>query len=64
VNFSGERDGKPWMMALPGGPQALQFRQYRRLEGMVDLPPEAVVKNVSARVLEGTVSRAVQSVSL
>ena len=51
-------------MPLPGGAQPLQFRQYRRLEGMVDLPPQVVVKNVSARVVEGTVSRAVQNVSL
>ena len=64
LSFSGTLDGKPWLMPLPGGPQALQFRQYRRLEGMVDLPPQAVVKNVSARVLEGSVSRAVQNVSL
>lgn len=64
LNVSGTLDGKPWMMPLPGGPQALQFRQYRRLEGMLDLPADAVVKNVSARVLEGTVSRAVQNVSL
>ena len=64
LNVSGTLDGKPWMMSLPGGPQALQFRQYRRLEGMVDLPPQAVVKNVSARVVEGSVSRAQQNVSL
>ena len=50
---SGTQDGKPWMMQLPGGAQPLQFRQYRRLEGMVDLPPQVVVKNVSARVVEG-----------
>lgn len=64
LSFSGTLDGKPWMMPLPGGAQPLQFRQYRRIEGMVDLPPHAVVKNVSARVLEGSVSRAVQNVSL
>jgi hypothetical protein len=64
LSLSGTLDGKPWMMPLPGGPQPLQFRQYRRVEGMVDLPPDAVVKNVSARVTEGTVSRAVQNVSL
>jgi hypothetical protein len=64
VSFSGTLEGKPWLMQLPGGPQALQFRQYRRLEGMVDLPAQAVVKNVSARVVEGSVSRAVQTVSL
>lgn len=64
LSFSGTLDGQPWMMPLPGGAQPLQFRQYRRIEGMVDLPPHAVVKNVSARVLEGSVSRAVQNVSL
>ena len=64
LSFSGTLDGKPWMMPLPGGAQPLHFRQYRRVEGMVDLPPQAVVKNVSARVVEGSVSRAVQNVSL
>ena len=62
--ISGTLDGKPWMMPLPDGPMPLQFRQYRRVEGLVDLPPEAVVKNVSVKVVEGTVSRAVQNVSL
>jgi hypothetical protein len=64
LSFSGTLDGKPWTMPLPGGSQPLQFKQYRRVEGMVDLPPEAVVKNVSARIVEGAVSRAVQNVSL
>jgi hypothetical protein len=64
VSFSGTLEGKPWTMQLPGGAQPLQFRQYRRVEGMVDLPPDAIVKNVSARIVEGAVSRAVQNVSL
>jgi hypothetical protein len=64
MSLSGTLDGKPWMMDLPGGAQALQFRQYRRIEGLVDLPPQAVVKNVSARVVEGTATRAVQSIKL
>lgn len=64
VSMSGTLGGKPWMADLPGGPQALQFRQYRRVEGLVDLPADAVVKNVSARVVEGTATRAVQSIKL
>jgi hypothetical protein len=64
LNVSGTIEGKPWMMPLPGGPLPLQFRQYRRMEGMIDLPADAVVKNVSAKVVEGAVSRAVQNVSL
>jgi hypothetical protein len=62
VKLAGTLEGKPWMMDVPCGP--LQFRQYRRVEGMVDLPPQAVVKNVSAKVVEGTVTRAVQSIEL
>lgn len=64
LGVSGTVDGKPWMMQLPGGAQPLQFRQYRRVEGVIDLPPQAVVKNVSAKVVEGTVTRAVQSIKL
>jgi hypothetical protein len=64
MTMSGTLDGKPWMMNLHGGPQPLQFRQYRRAEGMVDLPAQAVVKNVSAKVVEGTATRAVQSIKL
>jgi hypothetical protein len=64
MSFGGSLNGKPWMMQLPGGAQSLQFRQYRRIEGMVDLPALAVVKNVSAKVVEGTATRAVQSIKL
>jgi hypothetical protein len=64
VSMSGTLAGKPWTMQVPGGPQPLQLRQYRRAEGMVDLPDQAVVKNVSARVVEGTATRAVQSIKL
>jgi hypothetical protein len=65
MSIAGSLDGKPWMMDLPGGgAQPLQFRQYRRIEGMIDLPPLAVVKNVSAKVVEGTATRAVQSIKL
>ena len=64
VSMGGTLDGKPWIMELPGGAQALSFRQYRRIEGMVDLPPTAVVKNVSAKVMEGAATRAVQSIKL
>lgn len=64
VKLAGTLNGKPWMMDLPGGPQQLAFRQYRRVEGMVDLPAQAVVKNVSAKVVEGAVTRAVQNIQL
>lgn len=64
LNISGTAEGKPWMIQLPEGAMPLQFRQYRRVEGIVDLPAQAVVKNVSARVLEGSATRAMQTISL
>lgn len=56
--------GKPWSMTLPGGAQVLQFKQYRRVEGLLDLPPQAVVKTVTAKVIEGTTVRSVQTFKL
>ena len=64
MTMTGTMDGKPWSMEVPGGTQSLHFRQYRRLEGMVDLPQQAVVQNVSAKVVEGSATRAVQSIKL
>jgi hypothetical protein len=51
-------------MGLLGGGQVLQFRQYRRIEGVLDLPPQTVLKNVSAKVVDGTTTRAVQTMKL
>lgn len=62
--LTGVRDGKPWSQTVAGDGQALQLRQYRRMEGVVDLPARAVVKTVTARVLEGSVQQAAQTVEL
>lgn len=64
LTFNGTLAGKPWTMGLPGGAQPLQFRQYRRIEGVLDLPPLAVVKTVTAKVIEGTAVRSVHTVKL
>lgn len=64
LTFSGLQNGKPWTMSLPGGAQPLQLTQYRRAEGLLALPPQVVVKAVSAKVLEGGVTKAVQSIKL
>lgn len=64
VTFAGLQNGKPWSMALPGGALALQMRQYRRMEGVIELPVQAVVKTVSAKVVEGSATRALQTVKL
>ncbi len=64
MTINGTLAGKPWMVNLPGGAQALQFKQYRRIEGVLDLPPQAVVQTITAKVLEGTVTRSVQTFKL
>jgi hypothetical protein len=65
VTLSGTLDAKPWVFARPGGAQPLQLKQYARVEGVIDHPPQAVVKAVSVRVMDlnGTV-RATLTVKL
>ncbi len=64
LSFSGVSGGKEWVATLPGGPQTLQFKQYRRIEGVLALPPQTVVKSVTAKVMEGNTLRAVQTLRL
>lgn len=64
LTFSGLQNGKPWSMSLPGGATALQVTQYKRAEGLVELPPQVIVKAVSAKVLDGNTSKAVLSIKL
>lgn len=60
--LSGTQAGKPWSLPLAGGAQAVQVRQYRRLEGVLDLPPQVVVKTLSAKLTEGVATRALQTI--
>lgn len=63
--LTGQLEGKAWSQALPGGPQVLQMRQVTRLEGLIDHPPEAVIKAMQVRVMDAKgVTRATQTVSL
>ena len=64
VTINGLVAGKPWTATLPGGAQILQFKQYRRVEGVLDLPYQAVVKTVTAKVVEGTATRSAQTFKL
>ncbi len=64
LTLSGNNNGKPWVSALPDGSLAIKIRQYGRLEGEFVLPPEIVLNGVSAKVMQGSVVKAVQSIKL
>ncbi len=64
LSFTGMLNGKAWTAALPGGAQAFKLKQYGRIEGVFELPPQAVIKGVTAKVLDGSVTKAVQSIKL
>lgn len=64
LTLAGTRDGVAWTESRPAHAQALEVRQYRRVAGVVGLPPNAVVKTITARVLQGTAVRSVQTITL
>ena len=64
LSFTGVLNGKPWVAALPGGAQVLKLKQYGRLDGIFEVPPHVVIKGMTARVLDGSVAKAVQTIKL
>ena len=64
LTINGSLAGKPWVFNLPGGAQVLQVKQYRRIEGLLELPPLAVVKTVTAKIVDGAATRSVQTFKL
>lgn len=64
VTFTGTLDGKPWTMAQAPAQQPVLIRSYLRQEGVVDVPPAAVVKTVTAKILQGGAVKSVQTLKL
>lgn len=64
LTVEGFKSGKVWSMTLPAGAQPLLFRQYSRLEGVLELPADTQVKTVTAKLTEGNVVRSVQKFAL
>lgn len=56
--LAGLKDGQAWASDPPVVNQNLQFRQYRRVQGIAQVPPGVVVKTTTARLLEGSSVRA------
>lgn len=54
ITLGGTLDGIPWTYSPPDALRPLQMKQYLRVEGMIDHPPDAVVKTVQVRVLDAS----------
>jgi hypothetical protein len=54
VFVSGTRDAAPWSSSGPMVRQSVQFRQYRRLEGLLQPPAGVVIRQIQVRVLDET----------
>jgi hypothetical protein len=65
LQLAGTLDGRPWTYTLPEGGRRLQFRQYGRVEGLLDHPAEAVVESIQVKVMDDSGGvRAKQTVKL
>ena len=64
ISLTGTLEGKPWTSAGAGRSQPVVIKSYLRREGLIDLPPMTVVKTVTARILQGSVVKSVQTVKL
>lgn len=52
LTLSGQRDGKPGAQPAAVFKQAVQFRQYRRIDGALVTPPGVQPRQVQVRVLD------------
>jgi type II secretory pathway pseudopilin PulG len=65
LTLIGTLNGQPWISGSTGANQALQVKQYARVEGMLDCPPSAVVKSVQVKVTDAAGAvRALQTLKL
>ncbi len=65
VTLTGTLDGQPWTSPPSASIQALQVKQYARVEGMIDAPPTVVVKSAQVKVTDaGGAVRALQTLKL
>ena len=66
ATLAGTRAGQPWTSpSSPSTRQTLQVKQYARVEGMIDCPPDVVVKTVQVKVTDAAGAvRALQTLKL
>ncbi len=64
ISFTGVLAGKPWSSPASGTSVALKVQQYGRLEGVFDVPAQVSIKGMTAKVVEGSVARATQTIKM
>jgi len=65
LTLGGTLNGQPWTSPPSATIAPLQVKQYARVEGMVDCPPQAVVKTAQVKVTDaGGAVRALQTLKL
>lgn len=62
---AGTLSGRPWSRVAAAGPRDMRVKQYLRIEGLIDHPPQAVIKTLQVRVMDETGAvKATQTVPL
>lgn len=67
VTVTGVASGKPWTSTLAGGPQEITVKQYRKVEGLIDIPEQVQAKSVVVKLIDssaGAVVKATQTLKL
>lgn len=64
MTFTGLLNGKPWTGGLPEGQQAIQVKQYGRMEGVYAVPAPVVIKSIMVKVLDGGTVRVSHTIKL
>ncbi len=70
LTVSLQQGGRPWVLQLPdaalpeAGPTPLSFRHYQRVEGVFELPDDAVVRSVQVKIQSNGEVRAQQTFTM
>jgi len=65
VMVAGTLAGRPWSLPAAGGAKDMKLKQVLRVEGLIDHPPQAVIKSLQVRVLdEAGAVKATQTLAL
>jgi hypothetical protein len=64
ITIVGTQSGKQWSMGLPSGAMAVSLRQSKRFEGVIDVPAGVAPRSASARLMDGSTTKASQTIKL